>query len=101
MPKQLDPGTPVVVTWLDAQVDIDIGGTSEQIPDNDPEAITRTIGWLVKVTESQILLATDNYPHTTPTQYRAIVRIPLVLIQNIRKLGVGRLVSLTAKGTSG
>ena len=99
--KALDPGQPLVVEWLDAQVDVDVGGTTDEIPDNDPEAITRTIGWLVKITQTQVLLATDSYPHTNPIQFRSIVRIPLSLIQSIRQFGRGRPVSLTAKAISG
>lgn len=105
MPKQptivnhgLRPRDPIVVRWLDASIDVDAEGGPHEVPAANPQAVTETIGWFLKIQGGQLLMSIDRF--MSGASQRTITRIPLVLIRRIMKLGRGRLVYSTVKGTS-
>ena len=74
---------PVLVTWLDAYLDLDAQGTPAEVCIPSPEQRIRTLGFYLGLDTQNLYLALD----LGPNDVRGLLRIPRAMILDIHMLG--------------
>lgn len=85
------PADLVVVSWYDAYIENDRGGTIEEVLENAPSMLRHTCGWQVGQTDRDVIIAMDYDEHREIPHYQTIVQIPIVMVVAITPCSAKRV----------